>query len=301
MIDRRFLLCTIWTLSVLQLGDSFGSIFPRSHNSAKKQDNFGIRKCNLGKSSAITQRCAKLCMVASNSEEVKSQLRWLPPSNPSVAEAESSGLPDTMVLPIFPLGSVAYCPDSTHVLNIFEPRYRKLYDDILLNGSRRFVVTMANVEQAGQFAEVGVIFYLKDLREVSEQTQDQVKYICEHEVIGRVKILSILNPLAGIDRSTYMKAEVLPLEDVDTEVDCSAAESEMIDQLEKVVKLQGELGEEVRFIENVRNLFDASRTGEKSLWAMVELWKVYLSTRMSRKSQSVQQTIQQKLVGFLKE
>ena len=46
--------------------------------------------------------------------------------------------PTTMVLPVFPLGSTAYMPHSDHVLNIFEPRYRKMYNDILFNGARRF-------------------------------------------------------------------------------------------------------------------------------------------------------------------
>ena len=46
------------------------------------------------------------------------------------------------VIPMFPLGSHVYLPDSEHVLNIFEPRYRSMYSDILFNGSRRFSVPM---------------------------------------------------------------------------------------------------------------------------------------------------------------
>ena len=82
-----------------------------------------------------------------------------------------------MVLPLFPLGNVAYTPGSTQTLNIFEPRYRKMYNDILMSGldtldslmkigSRRFVTTMVNPAGDGELAEVGVVLYLEDLKEV---------------------------------------------------------------------------------------------------------------------------------------
>ena len=62
-----------------------------------------------------------------------------------------------VVLPIFPLGSNVHLPYSEHVLNIFEPRYRAMYNDILFNGARRFMV--CNVDGAtGRLAEVGVLF-----------------------------------------------------------------------------------------------------------------------------------------------
>ena len=89
-----------------------------------------------------------------------------------------------MVLPLFPLGAVAYTPGSTQVLNIFEPRYRAMYNDILFSGARRFMV--CNVDGAtGRLAEVGVLFYLDDLKEVSEQTGDRVKFVGSHSVSGR--------------------------------------------------------------------------------------------------------------------
>jgi Lon protease-like protein len=71
-------------------------------------------------------------------------------------------------------------PHSDHVLNIFEPRYRAMYGDILFNGSRRFVVPVSNPE-TGALASVAPVFYLEDLKEVSEQTKDQVKYVCSHK------------------------------------------------------------------------------------------------------------------------
>ena len=101
-------------------------------------------------------------------------VRWLDPIDPNQGDMEPSSETAT-VMPIFPLG-VTYLPYTTTVLNIFEPRYRQMFNDILMNGARRFAVLNVDSE-TGRFAEVGVIFYLDELKEVSEQTDDRVKYI----------------------------------------------------------------------------------------------------------------------------
>lgn len=54
-------------------------------------------------------------------------------------------------------------------------------------------------------SQYAAVFYLKELKEVSEQTGDKVKFICDHEVTGRLRIDKILNPSAWIDASTYLK------------------------------------------------------------------------------------------------
>ena len=71
-----------------------------------------------------------------------------------------------------------------------------MYTDILMNGSKRFCVVTSHPTEEGRFAKTGVLFELEDLKEVSEQTQDQIKYICNHKVTGRVTINKILNPEA---------------------------------------------------------------------------------------------------------
>ena len=140
------------------------------------------------------------------------ELTWLPPLDPTkeTEEIDATTDPTTMVLPVFPLGSTAYMPHSDHVLNIFEPRYRQMYSDILFNGSRRFVVPVSHPE-TGKLAAVAPVFYLEDLKEVSEQTADAVKYVCSHKVIGRVSIKRTLNDSVWADRSTYLKAVIEPL------------------------------------------------------------------------------------------
>ena len=109
------------------------------------------------------------------------EIEWAPLMN--VGAAESAAAEGATVVPLFPLG-VTYLPYTKPVLNIFEPRYRAMYNDILFSGARRFMV--CNVDGAtGRLAEVGVLFYLDDLKEVSEQTGDRVKFVGSHSVSGR--------------------------------------------------------------------------------------------------------------------
>jgi Lon protease-like protein len=119
----------------------------------------------------------------------------------------------TETLPLFPLGGVVYTPNSEHVLNIFEPRYRQMYNDILMNGSKRFVVAMCHPSEEGRFAKVGVLFSLEELKEVSGMTADRVKYICNHRVTGRVRLHEVLNPEAWESRDTYLKVRGTIIDD----------------------------------------------------------------------------------------
>ena len=52
-------------------------------------------------------------------------------------------------------------------------RYLQLYDDILVNGSRMFVVTH---HHENVLAKVGLIFRLKNLKDVSTDTNGHFKY-----------------------------------------------------------------------------------------------------------------------------
>ena len=82
------------------------------------------------------------------------EINWVPPINPSEGDSEPSD--GATVMPLFPLG-VTYLPFTQNTLNIFEPRYRQMYNDILFSGARRFMV--CNVDQeTGRLAETGVIF-----------------------------------------------------------------------------------------------------------------------------------------------
>jgi Lon protease-like protein len=236
--------------------------------------------------------------------------------------------PDFEVLPMFPLG--VYTPQSNQVLNIFEPRYRKMYNDILMNGSKRFVVTMSHPTERGKFAQIGVIFQLEDLKEVSELTADQVKYICDHRVTDRDKVHRILNPEAWETRETYLQVEATRLKEDDDEgpskerkgisminprdVYLQIAKAatggigEMDSEEEKLlrksfstlVELQYALQEDVRFTKaSINTLKVKPGSGKDSLWETVRLWQAYSDNRLQARQADLQKEFQEKLLKFL--
>jgi Lon protease-like protein len=268
---------------------------------------------------------------------------WLP----TVAGASPGGtfsetdLPDGVeVLPLFPLGGIVYTPNSEHILNIFEPRYRQMYTDILMNGTKRFVVCMSHPQEKGRFAQTGVLFQLEDLKEVSEQTNDQIKYICNHKVTGRVKLSRVLNPEAWENRDTYLKVEGTIMDDTgkdddnDTDSDsdsdkpatetkdepgmsndaysafAAAVSNSMLSKPEKdlkrsfadLVDIQHDLEEDVRFTKaSVNALAVADGAGEDGLWQTIRLWQAYADQRLVARQNELQKDFQDKLQEFLKE
>ena len=234
------------------------------------------------------------------------------------------------IYPLFPLGGIVYTPCSDHILNIFEPRYRELYNDILMNGSKRFIVSMSHPTQEGTFAETGVIFQLLDLKEVSGLTGDQIKYICNHRVVGRVQLHRILNPEAWKTRETYLRVEATAIQEPtdrrleelsalqnesstkvsDTTSDLyrdlkkiskSNEENELIQSFEYLVKLQHDLEEDVRFTRSsISALAVSPGDGDDSLWQSVRLWQSFIEQRLVMAQSEMQTDFQTKLLEFLK-
>jgi len=248
---------------------------------------------------------------------------WLAPLS-SQSTTTSHTTEDAQVLPFFPLGGIVYTPHSEHVLNIFEPRYRKMYTDILMNGSKRFVVSMSHPEKEGTFAQTGVVFYLEDLKEVSEQTADQIKYICNHKVIGRAKLHRVLNPEDWETRDTYLKVEATILEEDIDEANLSGQkkdeetndvysaligaagmeapqEAELKLSFRELVEKQYELEESVRFTRaSVSALATSPGGGDESLWMTVRLWQNFIEQRLVASQNDMQKEFQEKLLDFLK-
>lgn len=259
---------------------------------------------------------------------------WLPTVKDSPNTAVTSVQEGSTILPLFPLGGIVYTPNSEHTLNIFEPRYRQMYNDILMNGSKRFVVAMSHPTEAGQFAQVGVLFELEDLKEVSEQTNDQVKYICSHRVTGRVKLHRILNPTAWYNRDTYLKVEGT-LMDADTagtdtkqelkdeymgdgddediytqianrakkvyETSAPVEEEALRLSFRDLVEMQHELEEDVRFTRaSVKTLAVSPGDKDEGLWATIRLWQSYSEQRLVGRQNELQREFQDKLIAFLK-
>lgn len=252
---------------------------------------------------------------------------WLPTVIGAKSSAADTDNEVTNVLPLFPLGGIVYTPNSEHVLNIFEPRYRQMYNDILMNGTKRFVVAMSHPTEKGRFAQVGVLFELEDLKEVSEQTNDQVKYICKHRVTGRVNIHKVLNPSAWETRETYLKVEGTLMDantagtdqkkevkdeyedDIYSELvkktkvyEASAPEEEgrLRTSFKDLVDMQHELEEDVRFTRaSVNTLAVSPGDRDEGLWTTIRLWQSYSEQRLVARQNELQKEFQDKLLQFL--
>jgi hypothetical protein len=224
-------------------------------------------------------------------------------------------------LPLFPLAGFVYTPNTQHVLNIFEPRYRQMYSDILMNGTKRFVVATSHPTEQGSFAQTGVLFELEDLKEVSEQTADQIKYVCNHKVTGRVTIHKILNPEAWENRETYLKVEGTINDDSgmdDEKVDLPEndvygailkaskkgspkGEQELKTAFSKLVDIQHEIEEDVRFTRDAsETLAVKDGSGSDGLWQTVRLWQSFVDQRLLSAQNELQSDFQEKLQEFLK-
>lgn len=168
-------------------------------------------------------RCPRTCAVAasSSSSSPASALQWLQVADLPAQEAS----PHAVVMPVFPLSAIEW-PGSIVDLNIIDPAYRRMYDDILSSGARRFLVPFTRSLPGGRvrYAEmpeedrrlhaIGSVLFLEDLREVSDITGDAVKYVTRHSVRGRARMLRLLNPSALFktdsngNKIDYLRAEV---------------------------------------------------------------------------------------------
>jgi Skp family chaperone for outer membrane proteins len=192
-----------------------------------------------------------------------------------------------------------------------------MYTDILMNGSKRFVVATSHPTEKGRFAQTGVLFELEDLKEVSEQTKDQIKYICNHKVTGRVTIHRVLNPEAWEARDTYLKIEGTINDDSGKtssssskggdvygavmEAATNKEEKDVQKAFQELVNLQHELEEDVRFTKAAsQSLAVKEGAGEDGLWQTIRLWQSFIEQRLMARQNELQQEFQEKLKDFLK-
>lgn len=236
--------------------------------------------------------------VAVKELEGTGRVRFLPALDFSSDKEEEKAAEGKLTLPCFPLGRRAYVPDHEEVLNIFEPRYREMYSDILFSGGRRFVVPQLVQDDSGgvRLSEVGVVFYLKDLKEVSEQTNDRVKYVCQHVLIGRVTLQRVLNPRAFADRTTYLRVECEDLVDEDEGADCEALEIELTEKLKQVAEAQQRADAEVTF--PVQEVEQMNATRGAGFWGVVSHWQTYLDSRMVARQRQFEQGVRTKIIEY---
>mmetsp|Transcript_108028 Transcript_108028/g.214603 ORF Transcript_108028/g.214603 Transcript_108028/m.214603 type:complete len:264 (+) Transcript_108028:111-902(+) len=176
-----------------------------------------------------------------------------------------------------------------------------MYSDILLSGGRRFVVPQITQDELGgvRLSEVGVVFYLDDLKEVSEQTDDRVKYVCSHSVISRVRIKKVLNPPAFADRSTYLRVEVEEMVDTDADEESSELEEQTIATLVELASLQEKAKESVKFRKEALEKQNVTRGA--GFWQTISVWQNYLTSRAQHRQNQFEEDVRTKIVDYFKE
>lgn len=208
--------------------------------------------------------------------EIGERIRFLPALDYESEELQPGD--GARVLPCAPCEGHVFLPGSKPMTCVTEPRYREMYNDILVSGARRFVVPFYQRDElTGQvhLAEVGAVFHLDDLKEVSEETEDRVKFVCYHSVTSRVRLSRVLNPQAFKDASTYLRVEVEALE----EVNPGANDMDMVLEhyakhvIHQVSLLQASLNFETRFRDPVLRGMDVSRG--RAFWYTAGVWANY--------------------------
>mmetsp|Transcript_166709 Transcript_166709/g.320070 ORF Transcript_166709/g.320070 Transcript_166709/m.320070 type:complete len:427 (+) Transcript_166709:160-1440(+) len=209
------------------------------------------------------------------------EVRWLT-VNESLEDVRPRA--GSMIMPIC-TDPGTHLPGTSQVLEIIEPRYVDMYDDIIYSGTRRFVMVRTDFDN-GRIAEVGTVFHLDDLQEVPSDLDDWVSYIGKHSAVGRVKVLRILNPQANYTLETYMRAEVVEFTDGDYhDEDTSAAEAELRKLLTELVDMQGQLDEEPRFSDSTNSDLPLGRkkgSEERDLWETILQWQHFLEKRRAK-------------------
>jgi hypothetical protein len=176
-----------------------------------------------------------------------------------------------------------------------------MYSDILMNGSKRFVVSMAHPTEAGRYASMGVLFELDKLQEVSEQTNDVYKFICDHKVTRRVKIHRIINPEVWSERKTYLKTEATILPEDDESDEDPTNQNSLLEAFAQMVDIQHELEEDVRFTKSAStSLAVQPGAGESGLWRTINLWQKFIAQRFIARQQELERDFQEKLQNYLK-
>jgi hypothetical protein len=166
-----------------------------------------------------------------------------------------------------------------------------MYEDIIATGQRAFAV--AHMRDDGRMAETAVLFMLEDIKEVSQQTGDRVKFVCKHKVTKRVRLKKVLNPNVWHDASGYLRVELEELAD-EPAPETAAMQGEieqLVDDLQTVAELQASLKEDPRFRANVAAAYPPyslamGPEGDARLWALAALWQSLAVQRVNALTES---------------
>ena len=116
-------------------------------------------------------------------------------------------LPKEVALPLFTSPQDIPVPGMEVPLQIFEPRYRELYDDLQTSGNRQVVVPFAHPFIPNRFAKYALVHTLTNLKEIADETNGKVQYLADHVVTKPIYISAILNSQVWSAQETYLQVQ----------------------------------------------------------------------------------------------
>jgi Lon protease-like protein len=162
-------------------------------------------------------------------------------------------------------------------LQIFEPRYRQLYQDVLSNGSKQLVVPFAHPHVRGQFAKYAWLYEIVRVQDIADETNGQVALWCQHLVTKPVRIDSIVNPSDWKTQFTYLRvqAQVLEEEEDENGVGMPEHRHELEQGLQSLLKRTTQQQDHSDLILKL-----LMALGEGNLWSVVHVWIAHLQMRV---------------------
>ena len=226
----------------------------------------------------------------------------------NICADEGGGASSSETFPLFPLG--VYVPGDEAILNIFEPRYRRMIDDITVNnGTGRFVVTACHPTEGGKFASVGTLFEM-----VAGRVCDVTGIVvCNFRVAGRINLRRVLNPEDWATGDTYLMVEgtaVVENRDVahrdssddDPPAVVGAVEKApwkvLAESIRDLRGLQRELDEEM-FTSAPVDVSGVEDGDVDAFWGFVRHWQTYSQCRQAIVQDEMQWGFRMTLVEFV--
>ena len=261
-----------------------------------------------------------------SSEGLLESVQWLP----HVSEMEATKT-ESSILPMFPLAGPLFPDDQGKrlpllsqfsdspvfgmeiSLRIFEPRYRKMYQDLLssTDTSRRFIVPFPHPYRPGQFASFGWVYEIVSVRDIADESNGRFQLVCNHVVTKPVKIHSIVNPEDYKTHLTYLRARADILsygnedgsntqqaeEDSKTDILLKSSSADLKPLAELLQRLQNRplsLSSDNNNRQIDKSLIDRllRAVDEGSIWPVVQVWITNLQREILRLQMKVSTGIQ---------
>ena len=128
-------------------------------------------------------------------------------------------------IPIFPLPNAVFFPRTMLPLRIFEPRYRKMVEDVLEGDGRIGIVLSRSETGEGMISPIGVVGTIAEIKEREDGDYDILL-----NGVSRFRILRM------VAEEPYRRAVVEPLREVYEERDEDAeSAAELIDRFRRLI------------------------------------------------------------------